>query len=49
MYPLRSRLGVALGDGHWIVAVDGRLVVTALRQTDRLSAQDVDRRNYVYR
>jgi hypothetical protein len=47
--PLRSCLRIPLRDGHRIVAIDGRLVVTTLREADRLSAQDVDRGNYVYR
>lgn len=41
-----SELG---GDSQGIAAVDGRLVVTALRQPDRLAAQDVDRGDYDYR
>jgi hypothetical protein len=45
----RSNRRVPGGDGQGINAVDGRLVVPALRQPDRLSAQDVDGGNYDYR
>jgi hypothetical protein len=49
MQPLRARGRETLRDLDRVVAVDGRLVVAALRQPDRPAAEDVDRRNYDYR
>lgn len=49
MNAFRSRLHVSLGNCDGIVPVDRRLVVSPLRETDRLAAQDVDCGEYDYR